>query len=646
MKKRFLSILLILMALVSFNMKVDAAPASIPSGSMTQLVQFISGPTAYDMVIPGTSNRFYCLNQGKAYRQNSTYYRYAEAPQGFVYMMQNKPKTGDNAKNQFIMQYAVWFYEDIVNGNNYNLTVAQKNNIRNNRNNYANCAEVCSEIMRLVEGAQNYKTPTGNASFSKTVSFTEQGEYFVSNTITVTSNGISNFKGINLVDAPSGTQIINQKITNGNGTFQVRVPISSINYSQSKVFNVTTGGTYKIFKAYKYRASSTDTTWQNLVYDVLDDVNKSVSASLSMTVKRGAKPTTPTSEPTSEPVITTQSPTNSLKIKKIDEDKNYVSGAELTLYKGNCLETICLEKDVYSKWTTVNTLKEFKDIPVGKYTLVETKTPKGYKTADKALIDIKRNDTNYSYSLVNVLDPKQVRISKTDVTGSIEIAGATLTVKNKEGKVISTWVSEATPKYLTLEEGEYTLTEQLAPEGYKLNEETVYFKVDKYGNVKVKDATGKYIEVSHVIMMNFVNDLVIINKFDKNTNTFLKGAILEILNEKGEQVSKWTTDNTSFSIALNPGEYTLKEVSAPKGYIKNDKPIYFKLTKDGTLLIRNEEGIYVISGGIIIYNEPEKEYTTVEVPKTGLSSTLTYIMGTITLLGGGLILRRNGKINI
>ena len=99
--------------------------------------------------------------------------------------------------------------------------------------------------------------------------------------------------------------------------------------------------------------------------------------------------------------------------------------------------------------------------------------------------------------------------------------------------------------------------------------------------------------------MNFVNDLVIINKFDKNTNTFLKGAILEILNEKGEQVSKWTTDNTSFSIALTPGEYTLKEVSAPKGYIKNDKPIYFKLTKDGTLLIRNEEGIYVISGGII-----------------------------------------------
>ena len=85
MKKKILSIILILMALISFNMKVDAAPISIETGGMTKLAQFISGPTAYDKVIPGTSNRFYCLNEGSVYRQNSTYYKKRNR-QGLFYM--------------------------------------------------------------------------------------------------------------------------------------------------------------------------------------------------------------------------------------------------------------------------------------------------------------------------------------------------------------------------------------------------------------------------------------------------------------------------------------------------------------------------------------------------------------------------------
>ena len=53
------------------------------------------------------------------------------------------------------------------------------------------------------------------------------------------------------------------------------------------------------------------------------------------------------------------------------------------------------------------------------------------------------------------------------------------------------------------------------------------------------------------------------------------------------------------------------------------------------------------AAGIIIYNVPEEEYEVItEVPKTGLSSTLTYVMGSVTLAAGAWVLYRNEKYTI
>jgi uncharacterized surface anchored protein len=337
-------------------------------------------------------------------------------------------------------------------------------------------------------------------------------------------------------------------------------------------------------------------------------------------------------------LTTTVKKTNQLAITKVDENGKSVEGAGLTLYKGNCVNSTCSDK--YSTWTTDTTSKVFTDIAVGTYTLVETSTPNGYRTAEKMLITVDSDDKTFSYSMVDYPENK-VRISKTDVTGEKELPGATLVVKDSTGKEVATWVSTNEPKYLTLDEGEYSLAETIAPEGYTRSTTTIIFKIDKSGNIYEKNSNGEYTKVEYIKMVNDVKPVVNISKLDSDTNEYVSGATLVVKNEKGETVATWTTSDESYYISLDSGIYTLTETNAPEGYQLNPEVMYFKITDAGKLQVKNEQGEYVDASGIIMYNVPKGEV--VEVPKTGLSSTLTYIIGTLTLVAGAIVLVRNEK---
>lgn len=72
-----------------------------------------------------------------------------------------------------------------------------------------------------------------------------------------------------------------------------------------------------------------------------------------------------------------------------------------------------------------------------------------------------------------------VKVSKIDVTNSSELPGATLKITKKDDETkVHTWVSTYEPHYLYLENGDYTLCETIAPEGFALNTECVDFTVD------------------------------------------------------------------------------------------------------------------------------------------------------------------------
>ena len=91
---------------------------------------------------------------------------------------------------------------------------------------------------------------------------------------------------------------------------------------------------------------------------------------------------------------------------------------------------------------------------------------------------------------------------------------------DKDGKEIDKWVSTNEPHYIEgLEEGEYILTEIIAPNGYVLSKETIKFTLEANGSVK------------EVVMYNTKTTIVKISKQDVTTKKELPGATLVVKNK-------------------------------------------------------------------------------------------------------------------
>lgn len=709
MKKKIFTLLFLLLSVFGFSLKADAAPATIKTTSLGKSSNLISGvPTVY---IKQTSDSIYlyCEEALKKYPANTTIKLKGEAPKGMVYILKNRPNTGNTNTDYYIMQTAVWWYRDIWSGTN-NISQATKNKIISGRNSNT----TYNKIYNLVEGAQYYSEVIGSMSISGNNKFTEQGAYYVSDTITVKTLGIANYN-IDLIGAPYGTIITNRS---GN-TFRVSIPVSSVAEGKTISFQVKVSGSYTLNTAYEYDYGA---NYQYVLYGKLDTANKPVSASLNLSVTKpeenifrvykvdedgdyvkGARLalyegnctnkkcsssnlyetwTTTNSAKVFENIpkgiytlveisapsgyeiadkmyvnISSNSGTfkvemvdyeieeNSLKVYKVDENDNYVKGAKLALYKEDCTNKTCTESKLYKTWTSGSSAMVFTDIPMGTYTLVEVEAPNGYKVAAKKKVVV--NSTNKTFKITMVdekIKSTKVKISKTDVTGSKEVPGATLVVKDASGSVVEKWVSTNEAHYVTVDPGVYTLTETIAPKGYKLSTTTITFKVDEDLNL-YELVDGKYTKVDHIKMINELIDksAIKINKLDSKTNKYVSGAILMIKNNKGETVATITTTDSASYIQLDEGEYVLSEEAAPSGYEKTDTKVYFTVDAEGKIKVKGSNG-YVDAVEITIYNQKEEDEI-ILVPATGLSSTITYVVGTLVVSAGAVMLYRNGKQN-
>ena len=135
-------------------------------------------------------------------------------------------------------------------------------------------------------------------------------------------------------------------------------------------------------------------------------------------------------------------------------------------------------------------------------------------------------------------------------------------------------------------------------------------------------------------MINELLDVVSFAKKDAETKKYVKGATLVIKDDKGKVVKEFITGDHLYSLELNPGYYSIEELSAPEGYVLSNEVVYFWLMEDGTLRVKNDKGEYADSVIVTFYNTKETEEE-VPVPATDLSSNML-IMGGITLLIGGI----------
>ncbi|MBQ7239874.1 MAG: LPXTG cell wall anchor domain-containing protein [Bacilli bacterium] len=235
-----------------------------------------------------------------------------------------------------------------------------------------------------------------------------------------------------------------------------------------------------------------------------------------------------------------------------------------------------------------------------------------------------------------------VNISKTDVTQAKEVAGATLEVKDEKGTLIEKWISTNETHKITLQPGKYSLTETIAPAGYKLSKTTINFMIDVTGKIYVKDSNGVYTKVDKVVMINELEDQVSIAKLDSETGKQIAGAKLVIKDSNGYVVSEFTSTDKMYSITLKSGVYTLYEVEAPQGYQLSKDVVTFKLLDDGTVQVLNGNGKYEDVVYVSFYNT-KKPTEEVEVPSTGKNATLLLISGLALLIGGAIYVKKSIK---
>ena len=266
---------------------------------------------------------------------------------------------------------------------------------------------------------------------------------------------------------------------------------------------------------------------------------------------------------------------------------------------------------------------------------VETKNTVNSTTLYRDKIDsvtIKVSNADYAENIYT--------LKITGPNGVVDTNNWSVVDKYKTGKTLYNWISTTEVKKIILTEGEYSLSETIAPVGYKLSTTTIEFKVDANGSVYVKNEKGNYVAVDKVVMINVLKDVVTIAKKDSKTDVLVAGATLVIKNKDGNIVKEFTTTNEYYQLTMDAGTYTIEEKSAPAGYIKSNEIITFELLDNGTLKIKDKNGDFIESNLVTFYNSKGEE---VPVPATASSSTLLIIGGLVLIIGGAYCVRKTIK---
>ncbi|MBG0971175.1 SpaA isopeptide-forming pilin-related protein [Bacillus sp. SRB3LM] len=302
-----------------------------------------------------------------------------------------------------------------------------------------------------------------------------------------------------------------------------------------------------------------------------------------------------------------------VKIKKVDSnnDNKKLVGAKFHIedLKGKIVGELITneEGEVISK-----------DLPIGNYTLVEIEAPKGYELVkDKITVKIEK-DTVAEIKIGNkkLPDPMgKMKLVKVD-TGdkNKKLAGAKFHIEDSNKKVVGELVTDEKGEVISkdLPIGNYTLVEIEAPKGYELVKDKIAVKIGKdtvveikIENKKLPDPTGQF-EIEKVD--------------DKDSELKLKGAVFQVLDKEGKEVSRLITDEKGKVISnqLAIGKYTIKEIKAPNGYMLLRDPIEIEITeavKTQKITVKNVKNNWVI-------------------PNTGGSgTTIFYVIGIMLMFG-------------
>ncbi|MGA4464275.1 SpaA isopeptide-forming pilin-related protein [Bacillus bombysepticus] len=269
-----------------------------------------------------------------------------------------------------------------------------------------------------------------------------------------------------------------------------------------------------------------------------------------------------------------------------------------------------------------------KDLPIGNYTLVEVEAPKGYELLkDKITVKIEK-DAVAEIKIGNkkLPDPMgKMKLVKVD-TGdkNKKLAGAKFHIEDAKGKVVGELITDEKGEMISkdLPIGNYTLVEIEAPKGFELLKDKIAVKIEKDTVVEIKIENKK--------LPNPTGQFEIEKVDDKDSELKLKGAVFQVLDKEGKELSRLITDEKGKVISnqLAIGKYTIKEIKAPNGYMLFRDPIEIEITeavKTQKITVKNAKNNWVI-------------------PNTGGSGTTNFYVIGIMLMFGVLYFCKKNRI--
>ncbi len=221
------------------------------------------------------------------------------------------------------------------------------------------------------------------------------------------------------------------------------------------------------------------------------------------------------------------------------------------------------------------------NFPHGAYYVKELSAPDGW-TLNPAKFAVTLEPQAQSGGVIRVSLPEpvhneliytRVTLTKTDITGQKTLSGATIEVKDEQGKVFYRETTDANGQIpqIPVTPRTYTFKEVYAPDGYALNEAEMRFTVDADGNV-----TGD--TTIHDDYTRFS-----LHKVDESGKP-LSGVMFGLKKADGMLMMTAKTDAKGMATfeKVPFGTYTLVETQALPGYLKTDTEI--RITVDGTFV--------------------------------------------------------------
>lgn len=280
--------------------------------------------------------------------------------------------------------------------------------------------------------------------------------------------------------------------------------------------------------------------------------------------------------------------------------------------------TIWYQKDeLVDTITTSGTGADWsKELPLGKYKLMEIAAPEGYALSGEiydaelryadghtplVTVTVKAHNEYLSTEL-QLEKEKEILKPYTDANGYIRQAltttyglGFVFGLYNADDihyadsmlpadTLIAVGMTDMHGKLTfsgNLPHGAYTIRELDGPKGWKLNPNRFDVRISPEN--QADDAPVIRVALDGTVRNELIYTKVTLTKTDITGAETVPGAEIEVRNDQGEVIYRAVTDENGEipDIPVTPGRYTFREVLAPEGYALNETTCSFTVDKDG-----------------------------------------------------------------